>query len=443
MAKIFQDGDPVTKEWLNKVSQTVTDGLGDKATPGAIRVHIGAEASGAAGAVQGNLNSHVGDTSIHTPVTNIVLQSEKGAANGVAPLGGDARVPAIYLPSGGGYTAVYETRSILVDHGLEHLEGQLFLVTNDLDSNFNGDYTAIVDSPLGIGGYYFNSGSVSPHTHPADQVNVESLGVTVEDDSIDLHALVAAKADSTALTTHTDDATIHFADAPDNATAYNRKGKAWIEAATGSGTGDLKSDFSVKMVGVPEVGQDISTKKFTEDNFTGRFQGYATPVFPATVGEMEAFTGDLNTHIGNGEHRFLADSAVQNFPAVLAGNYCTIENHYRSLGRYFQIIRATQAVASYWYRSTDNSGASWSDWVRSSEATGHQYDNTASGLTANRTQSAIDEIVGITDGLTTTTDGLTSTTDALTARAEISSGTSLPGNTTGYKEGDVFIVTAT
>ena len=67
MAKIFQPGDEVTVEWLNKVSKTVTDGLGDKNTPTDIRNHIGAEVSGAAGTVQADLDSHKASTAIHFP----------------------------------------------------------------------------------------------------------------------------------------------------------------------------------------------------------------------------------------------------------------------------------------------------------------------------------------------------------------------------------------
>ena len=108
MATIFQDGDKITSEFLNKMSKTVTDGCGDKTTPADVRGHIGAEKAGAASTVQGNLDSHTKTSSIHFTASSLNLDDkidddEKGAPEGVAPLDINSKIPATFLPSTGGY----------------------------------------------------------------------------------------------------------------------------------------------------------------------------------------------------------------------------------------------------------------------------------------------------------------------------------------------------
>ncbi len=72
---------------------------------------VGADPEGSAAAVQSNLNSHTGNSTVHitsserTKWNNKLDASKRGAANGVAPLDSTGKVPNSYINAQGGLVA--------------------------------------------------------------------------------------------------------------------------------------------------------------------------------------------------------------------------------------------------------------------------------------------------------------------------------------------------
>lgn len=396
MATIFEDGVRVENDWLNKVSRTVTDGLGDKNTPAEIRVHIGAEKSGAAGSVQADLNSHKNDTNIHFPKGDVVLQSEKGTPYGIPVLDGTSKVPAAFLPPTGGYAGIYDTQALMVAAGAGHLNGQIFLVTDDPTSTLNGEYTATVDAPTVIGDYYFNSGAIAPHAHPASEVNVTALGVTVEDDSTAIHAELDLTATASELASHAGDASIHYADVTIASKQYARTTNGWEEVVAGSG--DLKADFSVQMVGNPSLGQDIATRSSSEEVFTDRLKGYlATGILE---NDQQAAITDADSIIRNSAY-YVYPGRVANLPAGLAKIRYVLTT-YDVGGSYgLQTLQLSDFdtvgnESGIWRRGREV--GIWGAWSQITAASIF-FDNTASGYAATDAQDAIDEGAAMAGGL--------------------------------------------
>jgi len=92
-------------------------------------------------------------TGLQVALDSKELASEKGVADGYAPLDADSEVPLVNLPTiipDG--ISVYETADEMASLGLEHIEGELLWVHGPVTAE-NGPYVATMDEPVDIADY--------------------------------------------------------------------------------------------------------------------------------------------------------------------------------------------------------------------------------------------------------------------------------------------------
>ena len=375
-----------------------------------------------------------------------VDDSEVGAADGVAPLDSNSKVPAANLPATG-VDNIYDTQTLMVADGANILEYEICLVTNDTDPTKNGQYTSLQDAPTLIAHFYF-----SDYSDFVDRLKGYGLDGLHEDFAGDLDTLILDGTYSilTTACTHAPSVlsdlgvvTVFRLQSKDGnefliqmfidltkATMlfrYNIDPTAGLPASwsdwknsndadnlpfdTSVNGGKLSSalvqgaiDENTDLAGVAQA--DIDSHRLNLSNphslTIAQIGAAADTEFDAKLGGLKddgnhvTYTTDINLLINNSVFFItsLANSHSINFPSNMGtrGIIHTNKGDLLILQRVFSFSNFP-VMAS---RTSDDAGASWTPWDSSGSAEHITYNNENSFIDAENVQTAIDEVVELT-----------------------------------------------